>query len=102
MDVRASDGLTYGLGSDGTLYKITISITGTGSATAAEGKAVTALVLGEGGIAFDFNPASKLPADDMGNALRVIDGALNYRLNPVAATIAGTDTALTFKAGDAN
>jgi hypothetical protein len=38
----------------------------------------------------------------MGNALRVIDGALNYRLNPVVATIAGTDTALTFRAGDAN
>jgi Domain of unknown function (DUF4394) len=105
VDVRSSDGKLYGLGSDGTLYNVTIDLTGASTATVANGQVVANLAMGEGGIALDFNPASKLAGQDMGNALRLVDGAANYRLNPITATILGVpvvDSALTFKAGDAN
>jgi hypothetical protein len=104
IDVRSSDGLIYGLTANGKLYKVTVDTSGADLvATAAEGRAVPDLVVGEGGVAFDFNPKSAIPTEkggDGGNALRVITDTNNYRLNPTAPSVAGVDKALAYKDDD--
>ncbi|MCU0687432.1 MAG: DUF4394 domain-containing protein [Polyangiaceae bacterium] len=102
IDVRSSDGRLYGLTAGGKLYQIDLDVSGNAIvAEAVDGAQVGDLAVGEGGVAFDFNPKSKVEPDQ-GNALRVITTGDNYRLNPVTAKIAGTDTALAYKAGDDN
>lgn len=102
LDVRSSDGLLYGLTTDGKLYQIDLDASGDDVvATATDGARVGDLAVGSGGVAFDFNPKSKVEPDQ-GNALRVITPTTNYRLNPATAAIAGTDTAVAYKADDEN
>ncbi len=106
LDVRSSDGVVYGLTDAGKLYKVTVDTSGATVTATAAANPVTlaaAVVIGEGGIAFDFNPKSAIAADkggDGGNALRVITEAKNYRLNPVNGGVAGEDPKVAYKAGD--
>ncbi|HEU4412255.1 MAG TPA: DUF4394 domain-containing protein [Polyangiaceae bacterium] len=106
IDLRPSDGLIYGLTGGGELYKLDVELSGDDLVVRARaGAEVGGLAVGEGGVAFDFNPKSAIPADkggDGGNALRLIAEATNYRLNPVNASIAGKDSPLAYKAGDEN
>ncbi|HEU4411265.1 MAG TPA: DUF4394 domain-containing protein [Polyangiaceae bacterium] len=102
IDVRSSDGLLYGLTDTGNLYKLDVDLAA-GKATATGGTAVANFAAGEGGYGFDFNPKSAIATEkggDGGNALRVITDTANYRLNPFANSVAGTDTPLVYKAQD--
>ncbi|OUJ75598.1 DUF4394 domain-containing protein [Hymenobacter crusticola] len=96
LDVRPSTNSLYALGYNATaqtaqLYTIN-DLTGVARAVNA---VPLALALGNGKVSFDFNPVA--------NLIRVIgrNGA-NFRLNPADGSLAGTDTPLTYIAGDAN
>lgn len=101
IDVRPSDGLLYGLTTEGKLYQIELKLSGDNvSAKAVGGRKVADVAVGQG-VAFDFNPKSKVEPDQ-GNALRVITPDTNSRLNPATAAIAGTDKPLVYRDDDEN
>jgi hypothetical protein len=94
IDFRPSNGVLYGVGrignaAMGQLYTIDVE---TGAATK-----VGALTIPLDGAAFgvDFNPVP--------DRLRVVsDTGQNLRINPDTGAVAGTDTTLTYVAGDPN
>jgi len=88
IDRRPATGILYGLGSGSHLYTIN---TATGTATAV-GPAFSPALSGTA-FGFDFNPVP--------DRIRVTStDASNFRLNPNDGTVAGTDTSLTYAAGD--
>lgn len=96
VDVRPATGVLYGLGSDGQLYAINHS-TGTADKV---GTPIADFDASEG-VGFDFNP--------MADALRIVTGAKNYRLNATTGAVvgegpagSGTPGALTYAEGDVN
>ncbi|MGN6695417.1 MAG: DUF4394 domain-containing protein [Aquihabitans sp.] len=96
IDVRPATGVLYGLGSDGQLYAINVS-----TGTADEVGAPIASFDASAGVGFDFNPVA--------DALRVVTGAENYRLNATTGAVvgegpggSGTPGALTYAPGDVN
>lgn len=91
IDFRPADSRLYGLGASSRLYLID---TTTGAATVIGTAAfVPALVGTTFGV--DFNPVV--------DRLRIMsDSTQNLRLDPVADTIVGVDTALAYASGDAN
>jgi hypothetical protein len=89
IDRRPSNGLLYGLGSTSRLYSIN---TTTGLATAV-GASPFAPVLTGTAFGFDFNPVP--------DRIRVVStDTTNFRLNPNTGALAGTDTPLSYAAGD--
>lgn len=89
IDFRPADGRLYGLGRGSRLYQID---TTTGAATAIGAAAFTPALLGTT-FGVDFNPVV--------DRLRIMsDSTQNLRLDPVADTVAGIDTALAFASGD--
>jgi hypothetical protein len=89
IDRRPADGLLYGLGSTSRVYTIN---TTTGVA-AAVGATPFAPALSGTAFGFDFNPAAdRIPV--------VSTDTSNFRLNPNDGTLAGTDTPLSYAAGD--
>ena len=98
IDFRPKNGMLYALGYNmATMeYQLYTISTSTAMATAVNATA-TAINLGSTGmVAFDFNPVA--------DRIRVISRAngMNYRLNPDNGTIAVTDTAVAYIAGDVN
>lgn len=96
IDVRPATGVLYGLGSDGQLYAISAS-TGTADKVGTPIASFDATA----GVGFDFNPVA--------DALRVVTGAKNYRLNATTGAVvgegpamSGTPGALTYAPGDPN
>ena len=96
IDVRPATGVLYGLGSDGQLYAISAS-TGTADKVGTPIASFDA----SAGVGFDFNPVA--------DALRVVTGAKNYRLNATTGAVvgegpamSGTPGALTYAPGDVN
>jgi len=88
IDRRPATGILYGLGSSSHLYTIN---TTTGLATAV-GPAFSPALSGTA-FGFDFNPVP--------DRIRVTStDTSNFRLNPNDGTVAGTDTSLTYAAGD--
>jgi hypothetical protein len=88
IDFRPANGALYGLGSASRLYTINTS---TGAAT--QVGTAGAFTLSGTAFGFDFNPVV--------DRLRVTSSTgQNLRLNPNDGTLAGTDTALAFAAGD--
>jgi Domain of unknown function (DUF4394)/PEP-CTERM motif len=89
IDRRPSNGLLYGLGSTSRLYTINTTTgvaTGVGSTPFAP--ALTGTAFG-----FDFNPVA--------DRIRVVStDTANFRLNPNDGSLAGTDTPLSYAAGD--
>ena len=91
IDFRPADGRLYGLGAGSRLYLID---TTSGAATPIGAAAFTPALVGRA-FGLDFNPVV--------DRLRVTsDSAQNLRLDPVADTVAGVDTALAFASGDAH
>lgn len=89
IDFRPADGKLYGLASGSRLYLID---TTSGAATPV-GTAVFVPALVGSAFGVDFDPVT--------DQLRVMsDSGLNLRLDPVADTVAGQDTALAFASGD--
>jgi hypothetical protein len=89
IDRRPANGLLYGLGSTSRIYTIN---TTTGVATSI-GATPFAPALTGTAFGFDFNPVA--------DRIRVVStDTTNFRLNPNAGTLAGTDTPLTYAAGD--
>ena len=89
IDRRPATGLLYGLGSTSRIY--TISTT-TGLATAV-GAAPFSPALSGTAFGFDFNPVP--------DRIRVVSAdTSDFRLNPNDGTLAGTDTPLSYAAGD--
>jgi hypothetical protein len=90
IDFRPANGALYGLGSTSRLYTIN---TTTGVAT--QVGSVGAFTLSGTAFGFDFNPTV--------DRIRVVSNTgQNLRLNPNDGTLAGTDTALAYAAGDPN
>ena len=88
IDRRPATGILYVLGSGNHLYTIN---TTTGAATAV-GPAFSPALSGTA-FGFDFNPVP--------DRIRVTStDTSNFRLNPNDGTVAGTDTSLTYAAGD--
>ncbi|MEQ1732334.1 MAG: DUF4394 domain-containing protein [Bacteroidia bacterium] len=96
MDFRPANAMLYALGynsttNDAQLYTI---VTTTGVATAVSATPMQ-LMLGATNVGFDFNPTV--------DRIRVVsNNDANYRLNPITAVIAATDSMLNFTAGDVN
>ena len=91
IDVRPATLQLYLLGSTSRIYTLD---QGTGIATAVGTAAFTPALSGTS-FGFDFNPTV--------DRIRVIsDADQNLRLNPDTGTVAATDTALAYAAGDAN
>ena len=89
IDRRPANGLLYGLGSTSRLYTIN---TTTGLATSV-GATPFAPALSGTAFGFDFNPVP--------DRIRVVStDTSNFRLNPNDGTLAGTDTPLSYAAGD--
>jgi hypothetical protein len=89
IDRRPATGALYGLGSTSRIYTIN---TTTGAATAVSGTPFAPALTGTA-FGFDFNPVP--------DRIRVVGtDASNFRLNPNDGTLAGTDTPLTYAAGD--
>ena len=89
IDRRPANGLVYGLGSTSRLYTIN---TTTGVATAVSATPFAPALTGTA-FGFDFNPVP--------DRIRVVStDASNFRLNPNDGTLAGTDTPLSYAAGD--
>jgi hypothetical protein len=89
IDRRPANGLLYGLGNTSRIYTIDIT---TGLATAVNGSPFSPALTGTA-FGFDFNPVP--------DRLRVVStDTTNFRLNPNVGTLAGTDTPLTYAAGD--
>ena len=89
IDFRPADGRLYGLGANSRLYLIDST---TGAATAIGAAAFTPALLGTT-FGVDFNPVV--------DRLRIMsDSTQNLRLDPVADTVAGIDTALAFASVD--
>lgn len=90
VDVRPATAELYGLGGQSRLYRIDPS---SGDATAVGG--LFDPLLDGNDFGFDFVPTT--------DVLRVVsDAEQSFRLDPVAGTVLGTDSALAFAAGDAN
>jgi hypothetical protein len=98
MDFRPADRQLYGLGYNfaTTDYQLYLINTATGAATAVNATPGQIALGNTGNIGFDFNPAV--------DRIRVVSGntAANYRLNPNDGSIAATDLALNYAAGDLN
>jgi hypothetical protein len=89
IDRRPSNGLLYGLGSTSRIYTIN---TTTGVATSL-GASPFAPALTGTAFGFDFNPVP--------DRIRVVStDTSNFRLNPNTGALAGTDTPLSYAAGD--
>jgi hypothetical protein len=89
IDRRPANGLLYGLGSTSRVYTID---TTTGLATAV-GATPFAPALSGTAFGFDFNPVP--------DRIRVVStDTSDFRLNPNVGTLAGTDTPLSYAAGD--
>ena len=89
VDIRPANGLLYGLGSSSRIYTIN---PGTGAALAVGGGQFSPLLNGTT-FSMDFNPTV--------DRIRVTsDLDQNLRLHPGLGTVAGTDTALAYAAGD--
>jgi hypothetical protein len=89
IDRRPANGLLYGLGSTSHLYTIN---TTTGVATLVSASPFSPGLTGTA-FGLDFNPTV--------DRLRVVStDTTNFRLNPNNGTLAGTDTPLTYAAGD--
>jgi hypothetical protein len=88
IDFRPANGALYGLGSTSRLYTINTT-TGAASQVGSAG----AFTLSGTAFGFDFNP--------MVDRIRVVSNTgQDLRLNPNDGTLAGTDTPLTYAAGD--
>lgn len=98
MDFRPMDRQLYALGYNFTTtdYQLYTINTETGVATAVNAVAGQINLGTTGNIGFDFNPTV--------DRIRIVSSstATNYRLNPADGTIAATDMALNFAAGDAH
>jgi len=91
IDFRPADGRLYGLGRGSRLYLID---TTSGAATIIGTPPFAPALLGST-FGMDFNPVV--------DRLRIMsDSTQNLRLDPVADTIAGVDTALVYASGDAH
>src|SRR5262245_5016444 len=89
IDRRPANGLLYGLGSTSRLYTLN---TTTGLATSVGASPFSPALTGTA-FGFDFNPVP--------DRIRVVStDTSNVRLNPNDGTVAGTDTALSYAAGD--
>ena len=89
IDRRPATGILYGLGSSSHLYTIN---TTTGLATAVGATPFSPALSGTA-FGFDFNPVP--------DRIRVVStDTSNFRLNPNDGTVAGTDTPLSYAAGD--
>jgi hypothetical protein len=92
IDYRPATGQLYALSSSNRLYVIVID---SSRAIAIRVNRNSATTLNGGSFGLDFNPVPDL--------IRLTsDGGQNLRLNPNDGTVAGTDTALAFAAGDPN
>ena len=90
IDLRPATGQLYALGSTSRLYTINPA---TGAAT--QVGSAGAFTLAGTSFGFDFNPTV--------DRIRVVSNlGQNIRLNPNDGTLAGTDTALAYAAGDPN
>lgn len=92
IDVRPSNGVLYGVTAGGQVVTID---PGSGFATPL-GAPIPGFAP-SGGVGFDFNP--------MADALRIVTGTQNYRVNATTGALAnmgGPDTPLTYTAGDRN
>ena len=90
IDFRPANGLIYGLGSTSRLYTINAT---TGAAV--QVGSAGAFTLSGTAFGVDFNPVV--------DRLRVVSNTgQNLRLNPNDGTLTGTDTALSYAAGDPN
>src|SRR5262249_46364643 len=88
IDRRPANGLLYGLGSTSRLYTID---TTTGMAT--QVGSAGAFTLSGTAFGFDFTPVSA--------RIRVVSADTStFRLTPIGGALAGTDTPLTYAAGD--
>ncbi len=89
IDRRQANGLLYGLGNTSRIYTVDIT---TVLATAVNGAPISPALTGTA-FGFDFNPVP--------DRIRVVStDTTNFRLNPNIGTLAGTDTPLTYVAGD--
>jgi hypothetical protein len=89
IDRRPANGLLYGLGSTSRLYTINST---TGLATAVGATPFVPALTGTA-FGFDFNPVP--------DRIRVVStDTSNFRLNPNTGMVAGTDTPLSYAAGD--
>jgi hypothetical protein len=89
IDRRPATGILYGLGSSSHLYTIN---TTTGLATVVGATPFSPALSGTA-FGFDFNPAP--------DRIRVVStDTSSFRLNPNDGTVAGTDTPLSYAAGD--
>ena len=89
IDRRPATGILYGLGSSSHLYTIN---TTTGLATVVGATPFSPALSGTA-FGFDFNPVP--------DRIRVVStDTSNFRLNPNDGTVAGTDTPLSYAAGD--
>jgi hypothetical protein len=89
IDRRPANGLLYGLGSTSRVYTID---TTTGLAVAVGGTPFAPALSGTA-FGFDFNPVP--------DRIRVVStDTTNFRLNPNSGALAGTDTPLSYAAGD--
>ena len=91
IDRRANGGALYGLGSNSRVYTLNPV---TGAATAVAGTAFTPALSGDT-FGVDFNPVP--------DRLRVVSNTRkSFRVNQLDGTVAGSDTDLSFLAGDPN
>lgn len=89
IDRRPANGLLYGLGSTSRIYTLN---TTTGVAVAAGASPFSPGLTGTA-FGFDFNPVP--------DRIRVVStDTSNFRINPNDGTLAGTDTPLSYAAGD--
>jgi hypothetical protein len=92
LDYRPATGQLYALSSSNRLYIILID---SSKAIAIRVNRSSSTMLNGGSFGFDFNPVP--------DRIRLVsDAGQNIRLNPNDGTVAGTDTALAFAAGDPN
>jgi hypothetical protein len=92
LDFRPNTGELFGLSSGSRLYTIN-PITGVATQRGSDG----AFALSGAAFGFDFNPTVTV------DRMRVVsDTNQNLRLNPINGTLAGTDTPVTYAAGDPN
>jgi hypothetical protein len=90
IDIRPANGTLYGLGSTSRLYSLNTT-TGVATQVGSSG----AFTLSGTAFGFDFNPVV--------DRIRVVGNTgQNLRLNPNDGTLAATDTALAYAAGDPN
>lgn len=97
MDFRPATRTLYLLGyNNGTgAYQLYTADPATGAATIVPGTSTTTLSLDSSTIGFDFNPVV--------DRIRVTSAnGNNYRLNPLDGSVAATDIALAYNAGDPN